>query len=47
LQINADKFLPVNETLIPTGEQKAVKEVHSISQFQKQLEKISMQMTTN
>jgi len=26
MQINADKFLPVNETLIPTGEQKAVKE---------------------
>lgn len=25
LQINADHFLPVNETLIPTGEQKAVK----------------------
>jgi aldose 1-epimerase len=25
LQINADQFLPVNETLIPTGEQKAVK----------------------
>lgn len=25
LQINGDKFLPVNETLIPTGEQKAVK----------------------
>lgn len=25
MQINADKFLPVNETLIPTGEQKAVK----------------------
>lgn len=26
MQINADKFLPVNETLIPTGEQKAVKD---------------------
>lgn len=25
LQINADQFLPVNETLIPTGEQKPVK----------------------
>lgn len=25
MQINADHFLPVNETLIPTGEQKAVK----------------------
>ncbi|WP_292008446.1 aldose epimerase family protein [Chryseobacterium sp.] len=25
LQINADYFLPVNETMIPTGEQKAVK----------------------